>query len=479
MTDTAESTTALLSALRFAAQKHRDQRRKDREASPYINHPIQVAEVLARVGKVTDPITLISAILHDTIEDTETTPTEIAEHFGETVMQVVQEVTDDKSLPKVERKQLQITGARKKSKHAKQVKLADKICNVSDINQAPPRNWSLKRRREYLDWTEQVVDGLRGVNALLESHYDTVLAEARQKLAHSQEISLEFIPGDRIRYPARQHWGLGEILACEGNKLRIFFVGCGARTLNRDDAALIKLDPQLAHHPILDNLKRSITEHSEHVKDYKSLPEFIELFLQHLPDGFYSDDYLHHCREPLVKAHLHMHAMLNQNVFTQLLEAADYPEISRRVMEVVHKTRLLTDNERLQLRECLRTPASQKLFTQHLHTLLYGHESFEVRFNQFVHCLETLNIAHWAISTYFLFMTYPQTDMFLKPDMTLKVTDWCAFDIAYEARPNWRTYRRLMSFCNYLQYDLSDMRPRDMFDLYGFMMLILVQKPKV
>src|SRR5438045_9317391 len=112
-------TTALLKALHFAADKHREQRRKDVEASPYINHPIEVAELLARVGNVTDLVTLQGAILHDTIEDTKTTPEELEEVFGADVRAVVEEVTDDKSLQKDDRKRLQIEHARHLSERAK------------------------------------------------------------------------------------------------------------------------------------------------------------------------------------------------------------------------------------------------------------------------------------------------------------------------------------------------------------------------
>ncbi len=173
---------ALLKALHFASIKHKDQRRKDEEASPYINHPIEVAELLARVGQVTDLVVLQSAILHDTIEDTQTTAEEIEELFGAEVRSVVQEVTDDKSLPKDVRKQLQIEHAPHISTRAKLVKLADKISNVRAIQQTPPANWTLQRRSAYLDWTEQVVEGLRGCNFHLEELYDQYLQSGRATL---------------------------------------------------------------------------------------------------------------------------------------------------------------------------------------------------------------------------------------------------------------------------------------------------------
>lgn len=173
---------ALLQAIHFAADKHREQRRKDVEASPYINHPIEVAEMIARVGQVNDLITLQGAILHDTIEDTMTSPEELESLFGADVRRVVEEVTDDKSLPKAERKQLQIEHAPHLSWRAQLVKLADKISNVRGVTETPPAEWSLERRMEYLDWTERVVAGLRGCNANLEALYDELLAQGRMTL---------------------------------------------------------------------------------------------------------------------------------------------------------------------------------------------------------------------------------------------------------------------------------------------------------
>ncbi|MEO8358113.1 MAG: HD domain-containing protein [Chloroflexota bacterium] len=177
-----ESTGLVLKALRFSAEKHRDQRRKDAKSSPYINHPIQVAETLWTVGGVRDAILLAAAILHDTIEDTGTQPEEIKAEFGEDVLALVLEVTDDKSLPKPVRKQLQVENAPHKTQSAKLLKLADKICNVRDVSSSPPSNWPLERQKEYLLWTEKVVAGLRGVNQSLESHYDVILADGKRSL---------------------------------------------------------------------------------------------------------------------------------------------------------------------------------------------------------------------------------------------------------------------------------------------------------
>ena len=167
----------ILEALQFAALKHRDQRRKDLEASPYINHPIALANILWREGGVTDASVICAALLHDTIEDTQTTHDEIEIVFGHEIANIVVECSDDKSLTKLERKQAQIDHAASISFKAKLVKLADKIANVSDINGAPPAGWSLERKREYYDWSKQVVDRIRGTHAVLEARFDAEYAK--------------------------------------------------------------------------------------------------------------------------------------------------------------------------------------------------------------------------------------------------------------------------------------------------------------
>jgi guanosine-3',5'-bis(diphosphate) 3'-pyrophosphohydrolase len=173
------SFSALLQALEFAANKHKDHRRKDLDASPYINHPIAVATILAVEGDVSDETVLVAALLHDTVEDTETTFDELTSHFGPGVSRLVQEVSDDKTKAPGERKRLQIERAPMNSDLAKQIKIADKICNISDLINCPPVDWTIERRREYVEWSQRVVDGCRGVNPKLDRTFDARVASAR------------------------------------------------------------------------------------------------------------------------------------------------------------------------------------------------------------------------------------------------------------------------------------------------------------
>ncbi|HEX5161501.1 MAG TPA: HD domain-containing protein [Steroidobacteraceae bacterium] len=166
----------VLRAAAFAAEKHRNQRRKDEEASPYINHPVQVAHILVQAD-IEDPEVLAAALLHDTIEDTNTSLEELEIVFGYEIAGIVNECTDNKKLNKLERKQAQIDHAAHISRKAQLVKLADKIANVNDINDAPPAGWSLDRKREYFDWAKKVVDQMRGAHPGLEARFDAEYAK--------------------------------------------------------------------------------------------------------------------------------------------------------------------------------------------------------------------------------------------------------------------------------------------------------------
>ena len=162
----------LLKALTFSANKHKNQRRKDPDASPYINHPIALANILCNEGHVTDIKIICGALLHDTVEDTETTEAELTREFGQAISDIVMEVTDDKTLPGPERKRLQVEHAGHASNKAKLVKLADKIANLRDLASNPPAHWELERRQRYFDWAKDVIDQVRGVHPGLESIFD-------------------------------------------------------------------------------------------------------------------------------------------------------------------------------------------------------------------------------------------------------------------------------------------------------------------
>lgn len=184
-----KTTTAhFLQALSFAADKHRHQRRKDSAQTPYINHPIAVANILLNEAGVDDESVLIAALLHDTVEDTNASFKEIEYRFGRQVRNIVDEVTDDKSLPSEERKQRQIDHAPSLSDRARLVKLADKTANLRDVAAAPPEGWPVSRLDSYLEWGKAVVDNIRGSHAPLEALFDEAYAQGKATVKALREL---------------------------------------------------------------------------------------------------------------------------------------------------------------------------------------------------------------------------------------------------------------------------------------------------
>lgn len=168
----------LIEALALAATQHSGQRRKDFAATPYINHPIALVHVLVSEGAVLDPLVLQAALLHDVLEDTDTSAATLRQRFGARLADVVLELTDDKTLPKPQRKRLQIERASTLSPAARLVRLADKICNLRDLAHSPPMDWSAARIDAYVEWSRAVVENIRGTHAVLERLFDEACTEA-------------------------------------------------------------------------------------------------------------------------------------------------------------------------------------------------------------------------------------------------------------------------------------------------------------
>lgn len=176
------SSLTILQAVEFAEKKHRGQTRKNSEKTPYISHPLSVAKTIAEIGGVTDTDIIVAALLHDTVEDTDTELEDLIELFGSTVANLVKEVTDDKSLPKQERKERQVEHATHISSGAACIKLGDKICNCGDVINDPPSDWDKTRRREYLDWAKRVIDNCGKANDSLHDHFQALLEKGYKKI---------------------------------------------------------------------------------------------------------------------------------------------------------------------------------------------------------------------------------------------------------------------------------------------------------
>ena len=166
----------ILEAAQFAARHHATQKRKGEAGEPYINHLIEVAELIVSNSDLLDVNLVMAAFLHDVVEDTAVTPQELEQRFGHDVLSLVMEVTDDKSLPKEMRKAKQIENAHQQSPRAQILKLADKISNLRALLSSPPANWSVQRKLEYFEWARAVVSRLTDPNPALKAEFDRTYA---------------------------------------------------------------------------------------------------------------------------------------------------------------------------------------------------------------------------------------------------------------------------------------------------------------
>lgn len=171
-----DSSAILVKAVDFAARKHRTQRRKDSSATPYFNHLAEVAAILSELADVSDPELLAAAYLHDTVEDTDTSPQELELQFGPRVAMLVAAVTDDKRLPKQERKELQVQHAAHASPDVALLKMADKIANLRSLTECPPPSWDDARVAEYFAWARRVVDALPNRHPALMQEFERLQA---------------------------------------------------------------------------------------------------------------------------------------------------------------------------------------------------------------------------------------------------------------------------------------------------------------
>jgi len=172
----------VLRAADTAARWHVHQRRKGIAQEPYVNHLLEVASLVTEATGGVDPNVVIAALLHDAVEDQDVTSEMLASEFGQHVADIVMEVTDDKTLPKDERKRKQVENAGKKSRQAKLIKLADKTSNLRTIAKSPAADWSVERRLEYVEWAKAVVAGIRGTSPWLENQFDEAAERAIRSL---------------------------------------------------------------------------------------------------------------------------------------------------------------------------------------------------------------------------------------------------------------------------------------------------------
>ncbi len=281
---------------------------------------------------------------------------------------------------------------------------------------------------------------------------------------------MEYKKGDRVKHPTMDDWGLGEVLEnSNGEKLRVFFVGAGEKTLSLKHVQPLQVGASESAHPVLDNLK--ISKSSSTIK-YQSLSQSIKFFLEQFPHGFYGDKFNMHERGYKDKAHALAKDLLSEEAFSELLKSENFAEIAKRVLKIVNATNLIFPNEKMSLKDALVDVDAQKHFAHVLFSLLYGQGDLEERFVSFATLLENLNAAKWTTATYFLFVVHPSKYMFIKPTITQHSSELCGFEINYQPQLNWLTYKSVLSFSEYLFSQLAELNPRDMIDVQSFMWCI-------
>ena len=168
---------AILDAAVFAASIHRGQYRKGDTSAPYLEHCLEVAYLLSNLGGIDDETTIVAALLHDTLEEDASKADDIRSRFGDEILEIVKELTDDPALAEAERRKAQVDHAPHLSQRAKAIKLADKISNIRDVIEHRPEGWSDERLAEYIEWGRDVVEGLRGANDKLEERFDELVLQ--------------------------------------------------------------------------------------------------------------------------------------------------------------------------------------------------------------------------------------------------------------------------------------------------------------
>jgi hypothetical protein len=282
---------------------------------------------------------------------------------------------------------------------------------------------------------------------------------------------MEFKKGDRLINEKAPEWGLGKIIEFTGGPYcKIFFVNKGEKTIGIDYMKFLrKIEGKDASHPLFDNLR--LPGQRKDVK-FLSIETLVSLFLRIFPNGFYDEGYLKNERTYKVQAHTLMINLLNQSAFADLMELKEYEEICQHILKVVNKTNLIFPNEKMALKDGLRSAENKQLFSNALFDLLYGSDELSVSFERFATVLEKINAAKWTTQTYFLFLSFPEKYMFMKPSVTQYAADAFAFELHYRPEINWESYERLLLFSQYVSNELSKisdyLKPRDMIDTQSF-----------
>lgn len=285
-----------------------------------------------------------------------------------------------------------------------------------------------------------------------------------------------FNKSDRVKHPAKPEWGVGELIeGQEGDVIRVYFGRLGdVKSLNLQYVTLKRVEGQEADDPLLRNVTLSGAQAKKSPSVTLSLPLVIERFLADYPGGFRGTRYHEEERNYKDAAVELMASLLGDSELDRLIETADFEEIAVRARKLVSKTNLIFPNEAMALNDGLKDSNNQHLFAVALHELLTGQGDEQSRFEQFADCLETLGAAKWTIASYFQFLRWPETHLFIKPTITQAVASLCNKPISYRPELNWTTYAAVQRMAGELGEAIQeDLQPKDMIDVQSFMYCVV------
>ena len=273
--------------------------------------------------------------------------------------------------------------------------------------------------------------------------------------------------GDRVMHPNQTDWGVGKVLSATPDSLDVFFVGAGRKRLSRSFVTLEKAEGVASKHRLLDNLIET-SEIASH--DYVTVPVAIERFMANYPGGFEDTGFIKATRDANVLGYKHCTHLLSQEEMSRLIEEGGFGAVCDRARHIESTTNLLTKSERKALHDALELPACQKLFSLALLNLLYGTETDEARFKQFLRMLGILHLNKWPFATLFSFIRHPQHHAFIKPTAIQKAAKALCWRINYKPEPNWKTYDAILRLYSYVRTNLLEegLMPRDQCDVQSF-----------
>jgi hypothetical protein len=278
-------------------------------------------------------------------------------------------------------------------------------------------------------------------------------------------------PADRVVHPAKPDWGVGKVLAASEMGIEVFFVNAGHKKLSPQHVTLTVIEGEQAQHPLLGNLASAASSEGA---IFLALPEAIQKFLTEFPGGFAGARYFEQERAYKSKAHETCVSLLGKHDVSSMLSTGDYAGICERARRVESATNLLASFEKIQFNDALKNPENQKHFAEQLADNLYGAADEKVRFEKLAAVLERMQVAKWPVVTYFGYIRFPESRIFIKPEVTRNAAAVCAWEINYKAELNWTTYAGVRSLFEHLRTELTKagLAPRDMIDVQSFVWCI-------